>query len=125
MIGQFPVNIVWLCYFNVVLKGGALTSSRGGWRSAMGLIAGLCFIFLITGLIAIPKESDEKSSIEWVTHFDWIGSALSATGLALLTFAVSCVCLHKPFDADSVLLTSFDWQVTHLPLPMGGERRIS
>lgn len=67
----------------------------------MGLMTGLCLIFLITGFIAIPKESNEKRPAEWIAHFDWVGSALSATGLALLTFAVSCVCLHELFN-DSV-----------------------
>lgn len=68
----------------------------------MGLLAGLCFIFLVTGIIAIPKESDAKPSAEWIAHFDWVGSALSAAGLALLTFAVSCVSLHKLSDVNFV-----------------------
>ncbi|GAA98060.1 uncharacterized protein L969DRAFT_93321 [Mixia osmundae IAM 14324] len=74
--------------FILGLVGGAiLTDTPASWRSVFYLQAGLTALFGITAFFVLPPNPTEEQGAS--KSIDWLGAALSTSGLAMLVFALT------------------------------------
>lgn len=78
------------------------------WRVIAYMFSGGAFLFFVTALMSLPAHDPPphapSSRRELLSRFDWLGAALSTTGLVLLTFALA--------DAGS---SSRGWKTPFVP----------
>ncbi|PWN20967.1 MFS general substrate transporter [Microstroma glucosiphilum] len=73
-----------------LLAGGLLSED---WRTIMYLMAGCAVLFIAISIVSLPADEptqhNERSPIQQLLHFDWLGAVMSTSGLVLLTFGLA------------------------------------
>ena len=89
-----------LGYIGGLVIGGILCQSPVGWRSLFWVQAALGAIFTVMAWFCLPPnqpspEGEQSANfrimVKRLTRIDWVGAALSTTGLGLFTFSLAYV----------------------------------
>lgn len=99
-----------LGYIGGLIIGGILCQSPVGWRSLFWVQAALGTIFTVMAWFCLPpdqnsQEGEQGANFEIMfkrlRRIDWVGAALSTTGLGLFTFSLAYVHILSDISRDT------------------------